>query len=56
MTDLRRLARAADITSDKLLLRAFVVVLPRVVSRELRATNEIETVVLSDVILSLIHI
>ena len=50
MTDLRRLARAADITSEKLLLRAFVVGLPRVVSRELRATNGIETMALSDVI------
>ena len=64
MTDLRRLAQTADITDDKLLLRAFVVGLPRVMSRELRATIGIETMVLSDVIgraralisLSLIHI
>lgn len=50
MTELRKLARLAGITSDKLLLRAFVVGLPSVVSRELRATAKIESLALSAVV------
>ena len=50
MSELRRLARTADITSDRVLLRAFVVGLPSTVSRELRATNGIETMDLSRVV------
>ena len=42
MTELRKLARLAGNTSDKLLLRAFEVGLPSVVSHELRATTNIE--------------
>ena len=50
MTELRKLARLAGITSDKLLLRAFVVGLPSVVSRELRATANIEDIALAAVV------
>lgn len=50
MTELRKVARLAGITSDKLLLRAFVVGLPSVVSRELGATANIENLALSAVV------
>ncbi|KAK3872678.1 hypothetical protein Pcinc_022255 [Petrolisthes cinctipes] len=50
MTELRKLAWLAGITSDKLLLRAFVVGLPSVGSRELRATANIENLALSAVV------
>ena len=50
LTDLRRLARLAGVTSDLLLLRAFVVGLPSVVSRELRALPGVERMPLSDVV------
>ncbi|KAK3867469.1 hypothetical protein Pcinc_027074 [Petrolisthes cinctipes] len=50
MTELRKLAWLACITSDKLLLRAFVVGLPSVVSHELRATANIENLALSAVV------
>ena len=50
MTELRKLVRLAGVTSDKLLLRAFVVGLPSVVSRELRATADVEKMSLSTVV------
>ena len=50
LTDLRRLARLAGVTSDLLLLRAFVVGLPPIVSRELRALPGVERMPLSDLV------
>ena len=50
LTDLRRLARLAGVTSELLLLRAFIVGLPSVVSRELRALPGVERMPLSDVV------
>ena len=50
LTDLRRLARLAGITSDTLLLRAFVVGLPSSVSRELRALPGVDRMPLSDIV------
>lgn len=50
LTDLRRLARLADVSSDKLLVRAFVVGLPGVVSRELRAMASVNKLSLKDVV------
>lgn len=50
MTDLRKLARVAGVTSNKLLLRAFVTGLPPNVSRELRATANIDDLALSSVV------
>ena len=50
LTDLRRLARLAGVTSELLLLRAFVVGLPSAVSRELRALPGVERMPLSDVV------
>ena len=50
MTELRKLARIAGVGSDELLLRAFVTGLPDVVSRELRAMSEIETLALPNVV------
>ena len=50
LTDLRRLARLAGVTSDTLLLRAFVVGLPAAVTRELRALPGMERMPLSDVV------
>ena len=50
MTELRKLARLAGVTSDKLLLRAFVVGLPSVVSRKLRATANIKDITLAAVV------
>lgn len=50
MTELRKLARLAGITSDKILLRAFVVGLPSIVSREMRATSGVEDMALSAVV------
>lgn len=50
MTDLRRLARLAGITSDVMLLRAFVVGLPPTVSRELRALPDVDKLPLSSVV------
>ena len=50
MAELRKLARLAGISSDKLLLRAFVTGLPSVVSRELRATSGIESMALSTLV------
>lgn len=49
MTDLRRLARLAGVTSDALLMKAFIVGLPSVVSRELRAQPKVETMPLSTI-------
>ena len=50
LTDLRRLARLAGVTSELLLLRAFVVGLPQTVSRELRALPGVERMPLSDLV------
>ena len=50
LSDLRRLARLANISSDVLILRAFVVGLPTVVSRELRATSKLDNLSLDDVV------
>ena len=50
LTDLRRLTRLAGVTSDILLLRAFVVGLRSVVLRELRALPGVERMPLSDVV------
>ena len=50
LTDLRRLALLAGVTSELLLLRAFVVGLPSAVSRELRALSGVERMPLSDVV------
>ena len=43
LTDLRKLARLAGISSDTLLIRAFIVGLPSVVSRELRTVPKIDS-------------
>ena len=50
MTDLRKLARIAQISTDVLLMRAFIVGLPPIVSRELRAATKVETLTLKDVV------
>lgn len=50
LTDLRKLGRLAGVLSDKLLLKAFVVGLPGIVSRELRAMSKIESLPLSQVV------
>ena len=50
LTDLRRLARLAGVTSELLLLRAFVVGLPQTVLRELRALPGVERMPLSDLV------
>lgn len=50
VTDLRKLARLAGVLSDRLLLNAFIVGLPAVVSRELRAVTKIESLALSEVV------
>lgn len=50
LADLRKLARLAKISSDILLVRAFIVGLPSVVSRELRAMSKIESLSLSTIV------
>lgn len=50
LADLRKLARLADVSSDTLLKRAFIVGLPSVVSRELRAVSKIESLSLSSIV------
>ena len=50
LSDLRRLAKLAGVESDCLLRRAFVVGLPAVVSRELRALAKVDNLSLSSVV------
>ena len=50
LTDLRRLARLADIEGDKLMKKAFVVGLPANVSRELRASAGISELTLPELV------
>ena len=50
VTDLRRLARLADVESEKLIQKAFVVGLPAVVSRELRASAGISKLTLPELV------
>ena len=50
LTDLRKLARLAGISSDTLLIKAFIVGLPSVVSRELRALSKIDSLSLKEIV------
>ena len=50
LTDLRKLARLAGISSDMLLIRAFIVGLPSVVSRELRTVSKIDSLSLKEIV------
>ena len=50
LTDLRRLARLADVASDGLIKKAFVVGLPRAVSRELRASSKMDGLTLPQLV------
>lgn len=50
LADLRKLARLAGVSSDTLLIRAFIVGLPSVVSRELRAVSKIDSLSLKDIV------
>ena len=50
LTDLRRLARLADVSCDKLIRKAFVVGLPASVSRELRASSRINELSLPELV------
>ena len=50
LSDLRRLAKLAQVESDSLLRRAFVVGLPAVISRDLRAQAKIDGMSLSSLV------
>lgn len=50
LADLRKLARLAGVSSDTLLIRAFIVGLPSVVSRELRAVSRVDFLSLKDIV------
>ena len=50
LTDLRRLARMADVASEGLIKKAFVVGLPSAVSRELRASSKIDGLTLPQLV------
>jgi hypothetical protein len=50
LTDLRKLARLAGISSDAIIMRAFVVGLPTSVSGQIRRMPKVETLPLSDII------
>lgn len=50
LSDLRRLAKLADVESEALLRRAFIVGLPCTVSRELRAVAKIDKMALASIV------
>ena len=50
LTDLRRLARLADVATDEVIKKAFVVGLPTQVSRELRASSRVSELTLPELV------